>query len=66
MATDTERDYRETADRCRYRRRTTFDEIERAGRVRKRTLAEMWPARSGGAWPKGLSLRRADIYDDGV
>ena len=42
MATDTEREYRETADRCRYQRlyrhlrdldvqewRTTFDEIER-------------------------------------
>lgn len=134
MATDTEREYRETADRCRYQRlyrhlrdldvqewRTTFDEIERilefklpasarvyrqwwenqgnpngrsqalawsaagwmaedvdmgtgtlvftrrrAGRVRKRTLEEMWPARSGGAWPQGLSLRRDDIYDDGV
>ena len=24
------------------------------------------PARSDGAWPKGLSLRRADVHDDGV
>ena len=33
---------------------------------RGRTLDEIWPARSVGAWPEGLSLRREDLYEDRV
>ena len=29
-------------------------------------LDEVWPVRSVGAWPEGLSLRREDMYDDRV
>lgn len=31
---------------------------------RRRTLDEIWPARSFGPWPEGLSLRREDLYRD--
>lgn len=31
---------------------------------RKRSLDEVWPARSFGPWPEGLSLRREDLYDE--
>lgn len=27
-------------------------------------LDELWPVHSAGAWPKGLSLKREDIYED--
>ena len=27
-------------------------------------IDEVWPARSVGSWPEGLSLRREDIYED--
>ena len=30
----------------------------------RRTLDEIWPARSFGPWPEGLSLRREDLYDE--
>ena len=30
------------------------------------TLDEVWPVRSVGAWPKDLSLRREDLYDDRI
>ena len=41
---------------------------ERRGRetARRLTLDEVWPVRSVGSWPKGLSLRREDLYDDRV
>ncbi len=29
---------------------------------RRRTLDEIWPVHSVGAWPEGLSLRREDLY----
>ena len=32
--------------------------------VAARSLDEVWPAHRAGAWPKGLSLRREDIYED--
>ena len=31
---------------------------------RNRGLDEVWPARSLGPWPEGLSLRREDLYDE--
>ena len=31
---------------------------------RRRSLDEVWPARSFGPWPEGLSLRREDLYDE--
>lgn len=33
---------------------------------RRRTLDEIWPARSFGPWPEGLSLRREDMYDERI
>ena len=37
-------------------------------RIRFKTdlLDEIWPARSAGGWPKRLSLRREDLYEDRV
>ncbi len=32
--------------------------------VRASNLDEVWPVRSAGAWPKDLSLRREDLYDE--
>ncbi|MCY4652257.1 MAG: hypothetical protein OXC95_03745 [Dehalococcoidia bacterium] len=29
-------------------------------------LDDIWPVRSMGAWPEGLSLRREDMYEDRV
>lgn len=29
-------------------------------------LDKIWPARSAGTWPEGLSLRREDLYEDRV
>jgi hypothetical protein len=34
--------------------------------ARRRTLDEIWPARSVGPWPEGLSLRREDLYRDEI
>ena len=34
--------------------------------ARNRTLDEIWPARSFGPWPEGLSLRREDLYEDRI
>ncbi len=34
--------------------------------ARSRTLDEIWPARSFGPWPEGLSLRREDLYEDRI
>ena len=34
--------------------------------VHRAPLDEAWPVHSAGAWPEGLSLRRADIYDERV
>ena len=31
---------------------------------RARTLDEVWPVHHAAAWPKDLSLRREDIYDE--
>ena len=31
--------------------------------VRRPALDEVWPVHSAGAWPQGLSLDRADIYE---
>ena len=36
---------------------------ERPGASRTPLLDEIWPARSVGPWPEGLSLRREDLYD---
>lgn len=36
---------------------------ERPGASRTPLLDEIWPARSVGPWPKGLVLRREDLYD---
>ena len=32
--------------------------------VRKLSLDEVWPVHPTAVWPKGLSLRREDIYED--
>ena len=34
--------------------------------IRRPSLDEVWPVHSAGAWPEGLSLDRADIYEDRV
>lgn len=34
--------------------------------ARRLTLDEVWPVRSVGAWPRDLSLRREDLYDDRI
>ena len=39
---------------------------KRAEPVGDRTLDEVWPVHSAGAWPAYLSLRREDIYDDRI
>ena len=30
------------------------------------TLDEMWPVRSAGAWPEGLTVRREHIYQERI
>ena len=32
--------------------------------IRRPSLDEVWPVHSAGGWPEGLSLDRADIYED--
>ena len=32
--------------------------------ARALALGDLWPAYRAGAWPEGLSLSRADIYDE--
>ncbi len=32
--------------------------------IRRPSLVEVWPVHSAGGWPEGLSLDRADIYED--
>ena len=32
--------------------------------ARARTLDEVWPVHHAAAWPKDLSLRREDVYDE--
>ena len=32
--------------------------------IRRPSLDEAWPVHSAGGWPEGLSLDRADIYED--
>ena len=39
---------------------------KRAEPVADRTLDEVWPVHSAGAWPADLSLRREDICDERV
>ena len=34
--------------------------------IRRPSLDAVWPVHSAGAWPEGLSLDRADIYEDRV
>ena len=41
-------------------------ERKRRETARRLSLDEVWPVRSVGSWPKGLSLRREDIYDDRI
>ncbi len=41
-------------------------ERKRRETARRLTLDEVWPVRSAGAWPKDLSLRREDIYDERI
>ena len=33
---------------------------------RERSLEAMWPVHAAGRWPKGLSLRREDIYEERI
>ena len=34
--------------------------------IRRPSLNEVWPVYSAGRWPEGMSLDRADIYEDRV
>ena len=34
--------------------------------TRQFDLDDVWPARSVGKWPEGLSLRREDLYEDRI
>ncbi len=34
--------------------------------TRQFNLDDVWPARSVGKWPEGLSLRREDLYEDRI
>ena len=43
-----------------------MSERKRRETARRLTLDEVWPVRSVGAWPKDLSLRREDIYDERI
>ena len=37
-----------------------------AAEPRRPVLDEVWPVHSAGGWPEGVSLRREEIYEEGV
>ena len=38
----------------------------RSQAIRRPSLNEVWPVHTAGGWPEGMSLDRADIYEDRV
>ena len=43
-----------------------FRRCKRPQAADRPSLDEVWPVRSVGTWPEGLSLNREEIYEDGI